>query len=131
MSKPNYPLAVLVFILTLVIFTILGLALSRNNQNLPPTNQLPTDNSPTPTAIEANFNESGNLIKENDSWNFLYEEPGQPALKVSLNFTGESRCDISGSVVECDDVNIETGARAMVKGDKIGNIVTVYNLISF
>lgn len=132
MSKPNYPLVILIFVLTLIIFTTIALLLSRNNP--PPLDGLdettPKEESYN-SNFDTNFNKTGNLIKNADNWDFLYEEPGKPALKVSLVFDSQSRCDILGQLVDCTKMDIETGTRAIINGNRTQNLVKVLNLVVF
>lgn len=71
------------------------------------------------------FSEAGNLIKEEgaDGWLFLYEEPGQPALRVLLQFTPNSRCQATDGPIACDDWG--SGDRVKIDGQRTGNRVVV------
>jgi len=74
--------------------------------------------SPTP-----NFVKTGNLVataingKTDEGWSLLYEEPGKPALKVSLIFSNESMCDQGSGNQPCLILSsLSIGERIKVEG---------------
>ncbi len=132
MSKPNYPLAAIVFVVTLSFFTLIALLLSRNNP--PPAN--PSEN-PEPKQenynlnFDTNFNQAGSLSQENNHWNLLYQGPEGSTLEVNLIFDSQSRCDIQGQTIDCSDLNVAPDTEAMINGHQTENLVKVVNLAIF
>lgn len=71
------------------------------------------------------FSETGNMVKEEgaDGWLLVYEKPGQPALRVLLQFTPNSRCQATDGPITCEEW--ATGDRVKVDGKRTGNRVVV------
>ncbi len=80
----------------------------------------------------ADFIETGNLVEGKDNkWALLYEEPGQPALKVDLSFNSESLCELEQEIKSClilPDDFFEVGERVEIEGTKQGEKVVAYRL---
>lgn len=78
--------------------------------------------------LEDDFSEIGNLIQPGPGdvfWSLLYEEPGQPGIKIPLIIGEESQC-VSGEVTAvCDSGKFEAGRRVEVIGKKAGDTVLV------
>jgi len=79
------------------------------------------------SAIEVNFSKTGNLL-DREEWILLYEEPGNPAIDVSLKFTPASRCDLGNGESACDTSQFENGSLVTVKGHREDKEVTVATL---
>ncbi len=84
--------------------------------------------------IEPNFSKTGVLMKDNPGlvpgvWYLSYEAPGQPGLKIQLDFHAKSTCSVEGSDQDCSqlDENL-VGERATVGGVEAGNKVWVHTL---
>ncbi|HPB60594.1 MAG TPA: DUF3828 domain-containing protein [Candidatus Paceibacterota bacterium] len=71
------------------------------------------------------FSETGNLVKDEgaDGWLLVYEKPGQPALRVMLEFGPNSRCQATDGPITCSEWEI--GDRAKIDGRRQGNKVAV------
>ncbi|MFA5736837.1 MAG: hypothetical protein WCX70_01625 [Candidatus Paceibacterota bacterium] len=71
------------------------------------------------------FSEIGNLVKDEgaDGWSLVYEKPGQPALRVMLQFVPSSRCQAIDGPIVCNDWEI--GKRVRIDGLLQGNKVLV------
>jgi len=85
------------------------------------------------TQSEANFEEEGYLVKygKEEKWALNYEEPGKPALVVTLDFDQESQCDLAKDEKPCLEFDSygEVGDRIKVIGNKNNGVVEVDNLI--
>jgi hypothetical protein len=62
------------------------------------------------------FEKIGNLTKNNDNWNLVYEEAGKPALTVILEFNENSQCFDNYEDNSCLPVYWQVGDRAQLKG---------------
>lgn len=80
------------------------------------------------------FSDSGNLVRgEINGWEFVYEEPGAPALRVALQFTMQSVCDFGEGHGEEQCINARrtignVGDRVKIEGTRIDNVVTVLKM---
>lgn len=82
------------------------------------------------SAIKPDFTADGNLHlrnegEENESWTFLYEEPGKPAVVAYLIFNFRSQCDFGSGEQICNTKKFENGIRVHLEGTKSGSDVTV------
>lgn len=77
---------------------------------------------------EVNFSEIGNIVKPERTWDFIYEEPGKPALRVNLVFDGNSKCLDESEDQSCSPVYWENGDRAEIIGIKTEEQVLVKSL---
>ncbi len=82
---------------------------------------------------ENNFIETGNLSLSQDknSWALVYEKPGQPGLKVDLEFTYQSLCDLGQETKNClilPNNFLQVGDRVTIQGNKKENQVRVNQL---
>jgi len=72
------------------------------------------------------FVDSGNIVGNNGGWDLIYEEPGAPALQVSLEFDKDSVCQKQGEEDQsCFPVYWKQGDRVRVEGKKIGEQVKI------
>jgi len=75
--------------------------------------------------VEINFTKTGNLADRStdleENWVLIYEEPGKPALSVSLDFTEDSTCVTGNETVLCWDTELVNGERATIEGQKAEN----------
>lgn len=72
------------------------------------------------------FLDSGNIVGNNGGWDLIYEEPGAPALQVSLRFDENSICQKEGEEDQsCFPVYWEQGDRVSVEGKRRGEQVQV------
>ncbi len=83
--------------------------------------------------LEVDFIQSGNLVLSQDKnkWALLYEEPGQPALKVDLIFDDQSLCDLGQEAKNCLIIPHnywQVGDWVAVEGEQSGNQVLVGSL---
>lgn len=71
------------------------------------------------------FSGTGNLVKDEgaDGWSLVYEKPGQPALRVMLEFTPDTRCQATDGPITCGEWEI--GDRVKIDGRRLGNKVIV------
>jgi hypothetical protein len=83
---------------------------------------------------EINFTKTGNLVDKSteleENWVLIYEEPGKPALSVSLDFTQNSICAAGNETGLCWDTELVGGERITIGGIKAENsdMVTVVRL---
>lgn len=63
------------------------------------------------------FLEVGDLIQKGDTWIFLYEEPGKPALSVDLEFNENSVCSNGVEELSCSPYFWSVGSRAELSGE--------------
>jgi len=82
---------------------------------------------------ESNFEEKGYLVKygQEKNWALNYEEPGKPALVVTLKFNEESKCDLAHGNKPCLEFESygEVGNRIKVIGTQKEEVVIVDKLI--
>lgn len=84
--------------------------------------------------VEApNFTKTGYIQhqsddEESESWRFLYEEPGNPAILANLNFNFRSKCDFGSGEQICNPKKFENGLFVQIEGTKSGDDVTVIRL---
>jgi hypothetical protein len=72
------------------------------------------------------FVDSGNIVENNGGWDLIYEEPGAPALQVSLKFDENSICRKEGEEDQsCFPVYWKQGDRVSVEGKRRGEQVQV------
>ncbi len=76
---------------------------------------------------ELNFSEIGNIVNRDGSWVLVYEEPGSPALTLSLAFDGLSMCTDEREDNSCLPAYWENGDRVEVNGVKEGELLLVRN----
>jgi len=79
------------------------------------------------------FDDVGNIVRApTTGWNFLYEEPGQPALSIELEFTDQSQCKFKGGEILClalsSDAAFKQGMRVGIIGTRTKNTVAVSSL---
>lgn len=93
------------------------------------------DLAKTPSEVkeQPNFVDDGTITQhdvglEDPALEFLYEEPGFPALIVALKLNNRSTCDFGNGEQVCGMKHFEDGMRAHVEGLKSGNDVTVVSL---
>ena len=95
-----------------------------------PTTSISTSTPPTATVME--FEKTGYLTRSdgsagNNGWNLLYEEPGKPALRVSLRFTSESVCHYQDKAEVCVADSV-VGDLVTVRGIRDGGSVVVRSM---
>jgi len=83
--------------------------------------------------IPVNFTKTGNLVSQgvqfgNENWALVYEEPGKPALTVSLIFRQDSFCDLGLGTEPCLGAKFKQGQRVKIEGDLQQGSVTVAKL---
>jgi len=83
-------------------------------------------NSPSPKPT-INFSKVGNLSKKENIWYLVYEEPGNPALVVKLQFDKDSVCDFDKGG-KCDLSVFIEGGRVRVDGVKKDDTVLVIGM---
>lgn len=66
--------------------------------------------------------------EENESWTFLYEEPGKPTVIVYLTFNFRSKCDYGPGEQICNTKRFEKNLKVHLEGIKNGQDVTVIKL---
>ncbi len=109
-----------------LIVLILGVGLAANFLSDSESNgsRLPKIVNPTVTpsegSSEVDFEKEGNLVKQNNDWILVYEEPGKPALTLILDF---STCS------ECKPEEYDQGVRVEVKGDKTEDGLKVTEMV--
>lgn len=85
-----------------------------------------------PSFDEVDFIKTGNLVAgENNKWALLYEEAGQPALKVDLRFVDGSFCDLGQETKNCfvlPDGFFEVGDRVRIEGGRQNSEVFISRL---
>lgn len=69
------------------------------------------------------FMKTGNLVRNNPGmvpgvWYLVYEEPGQAALAVQLEFTSSSACVENSDSFTCNPEALEAGMRVRVAGER-------------
>ncbi len=102
---------------------------SSQSASTPASDENENEEDPTLTPTPGpDFSEQGNLVKPQDDWVLVYEEPGQPALTVVLEFDEESRCDLGDGFEECDWEQFENGMRVEVTGWKDNDALKVDDL---
>lgn len=77
---------------------------------------------------EQNFSKTGNIVERNGSWELVYEEPGKPALTVSLIFDEQSMCTDERADNSCLPAYWEVGDRVEISGSKENSTLYVRNL---
>lgn len=77
---------------------------------------------------EINFSETGNIVESEETWDLVYEEPGKPALRVTLIFDDDSKCLDESEDQSCSSPYWENGNRAEIAGIKTGDQVLVRSL---
>ncbi len=112
------------------------LVLAKDNPSGLPENaaaiRIPVVLMPTVQA-EIDFTQTGNLIKDNPGlkpgvWYLSYEASGKPAQNVELSFDANSACMFSGTMVPCQQADLQVGTRVTVEGNQTGNIVLVSSM---
>ncbi len=109
---------------------------SRKNISVEPVTT--PDDTPTQSTqntddeVSVNFEETGNLTRNipgqpENVWLLIYERPGAPALTVELEFISKSEC-FNPERVSCDQIKLNIGDRASVKGNKQNNKVVASTL---
>lgn len=95
----------------------------------------PVQPTATPTSLEINFTETGNILNWDsqtesytENWTLLYEKPGNPAISVKLVFDKNSICELGEGEKVCDKSELNNGDRAKVEGNKSNNEVVVIKL---
>ncbi|MDO8557296.1 MAG: hypothetical protein Q7R98_02420 [Candidatus Jorgensenbacteria bacterium] len=88
--------------------------------------------STPPTVAVAEFKKTGYLTRSdgsagNNGWNLLYEEPGAPALRVSLRFTSQSACHYQDKAEVCVADSV-AGDLVTVRGIREGGSVVVRSM---
>jgi len=75
--------------------------------------------------VKINFTKTGNLVDRStvleENWVLVYEEPGKPALSVSLDFIENSICVIGSETGLCWDAELVGGERVTIEGQKAEN----------
>jgi len=90
--------------------------------------QVSASTQPSAKPANINFQKDGNLVQDqNGQWNFLYEEPGSPALRVNLNFNWASQCDFEKGG-RCDPNLFQVGDRVHVEGERQAETLTVVGM---
>lgn len=82
--------------------------------------------SPSPKST-INFSQVGNLSQKDNDWYLVYEEPGNPALAVKLQFDKDSVCDFDKGG-KCDLSIFVEGGRIRVDGVKKDDTVLVVGM---
>lgn len=77
---------------------------------------------------EINFSEIGNIVESEEAWDLVYEEPGKPALRVTLSFDDNSKCLDESEDQSCSSVYWKNGDRTEIIGIKTGDQVLVRSL---
>ncbi len=78
---------------------------------------------------EINFSKTGNIVEQQGEWNLVYEEPGRPALRVSLVFTEDSKCLRDNQEEQtCFPIYWENGDRTEIRGTRDSDQVEVESL---
>jgi hypothetical protein len=84
----------------------------------------------TPAIQEFDFEKTGNITKDNPGmetgiWNLIWEEPGAPALSVSLVFNENSICVKDDIEKPCVPDKFTQGARTKIIGKNKEGVVSV------
>ncbi|OGH12264.1 MAG: hypothetical protein A2857_00665 [Candidatus Levybacteria bacterium RIFCSPHIGHO2_01_FULL_36_15] len=73
--------------------------------------------------MPVNFTETGYITdfdskweKKTGNWVFLYENPGIPVIRVNLEFTNESKCDLGEGLKLCKKTQLIEGERIRIEG---------------
>ncbi|OGZ27604.1 MAG: hypothetical protein A2365_01920 [Candidatus Nealsonbacteria bacterium RIFOXYB1_FULL_40_15] len=82
---------------------------------------------------EINFNKTGRLAINNpgmdeNTWYFIYEEPGQPALVAKLDIKQSAVCYENSAEKSCADIEFLQSQKVEVKGFLSENIVSVHEI---
>ena len=88
---------------------------------------------PEPEVSEEEFNEAGNLVKDNPGlepgvWYLSYEKPGKPALTKKLVFVESSTCIDGSEDSGCSPEELIVGSRVRITGSEEGGAVVVSRL---
>jgi hypothetical protein len=100
---------------------------SQQSTSLPPaTEERPKASAAIPLT-PINFSRNGNLL-DREGWILLYEEPGNPAIDVTLKFTQNSRCDFGRGELPCETSDFRNGSRVEIEGNQSGKEVSVLKM---
>ena len=86
----------------------------------------------TAQPFEVNFTETGTVVNKGSvsvpKWTLVYEQPGAPALTVTLAFNDKSVCNVTATKTSCVQFSVANGTKATVAGQNIDGVVTVSTL---
>ncbi|MFA7088229.1 MAG: hypothetical protein WC146_02715 [Patescibacteria group bacterium] len=120
MKKYN-PTAILIAVILVAGILVAGVyAAKKEKQNTPGQAEKVSDfleeNGLAAGAEPIFFEKTGNITKNRDDWNLIYEEPGKPALSKILEFTDSSECFNQSESKPCSPVFWGIGSRVKVEG---------------
>ena len=77
---------------------------------------------------KSNFSKEGNYVLIDGRPAFVYEEQGNPAISLYLQFVGETVCDFSQGEGTCNVHQLESGDRVLIEGIKNGDELTIVKM---
>lgn len=77
---------------------------------------------------QGNFSTEGNYVVIDGRPVFLYEEPGNPAVKLNLFFDVESICDFGQGEGKCNVHQLKSGDRVFIEGTKNKDELTIVKM---